>query len=446
MSDKNPSPGKAKKHQLPSNKNLGSIFNNDSGNIDHTMDIDNPSIDDYKRALGKILDGRPGVYALNVGFPEAVIYPTNIDNMFDKHLAEVTKMKWDDPSHAESSKRLENWFKHLRDAGTNDLSLTIEACRERGIPVIADYRMNAEDWYFHTYLLSDFGRAHPEWRIPLTEKDRQALAGYGVVPPDDFSGCLDPAIPEVFEHRLQIFLEVAEQYDIDGIELDFRRWLRMISNPTENYPIITELVRQIRAILDQVAKDKGRERMLLGVRVGPSLDDPPDTEYPGGSTEIDFSCRLLGLDVKTWIHEEIVDYVCPTLFWPRWPGLPKTNEFAELAKNKNVGIYPTLFPLPAWLTDKNPMLIGDTALIERYRSELCQLALDLYNDGADGISTFNWYFHLFLAQTPNQWQKNYGYGAAAEIIQHILSILGDPEALKREVDIRLTSDIRGDQQ
>lgn len=36
-------------------------------------------------------------------------------------------------------------------------------------------------------------------------------------------------------------------------------------------------------MLDETARKKGRERLLLGVRVGPSLADPPGTEYPGGN-------------------------------------------------------------------------------------------------------------------------------------------------------------------
>jgi hypothetical protein len=103
------------------------------------------------------------------------------------------------------------------------------------------------------------------------------------------------------------------------------------------------------------------------------------------------------LDAKTWIAEELVDYVCPSLFWPMLPGIPKTAEFVALAKNKNVGIYPTVFPLPAWAQDK--ISLSDMPppevkkLMSRHRDEICQAALKCYEDGADGISTFNWFGH-----------------------------------------------------
>jgi len=414
------------------NKDLGTVFNNDSNNILCAMDADNPTVDDYQRGLSAILDGNPGVLAQCVGLPEAVKYPTKVDNMFDKHLLEVTTLNW--PDETAGARRQIAAVQHLRDSGSDVLSLTIDACRKRGVLIVADYRMNAEDWYANTYLLSDFGRAHPDCRIPLTDEEKQRSIDAGDDPPITLAGCLDPAFPEVLEHRLAIFTEVAEEYDIDGIEFDFRRWCHMISKPLENHPILTKMVRETRAMLDEVAKAKGRDRMLLGVRVGPSLDDPPGTEYPGGKLQSDMSCQLLGLDVATWIDQELIDYVCPTLFWPRWPGLPKTREFAALARDKNVGVYPTLFPLPAWLEENSPIEPGDTGRLSRYKNELCRLALDLYDDGADGISTFNWYFHLFLAQMPNQWQAYYGYGAAADIQQHVLSILGDPDALRRYLD------------
>ena len=420
--------------QLPPNKELGPVFNNDGDNILCGMDAQS-TMETYLRALNVILDARPGVFAQCVGTPDAVMYATEVATTQDKHLLEVDRLVWPE-SDAECARSLVDSVHRLRDAGTDVLSLTIDACRERGVAVLADYRMNAEDWYAKSYLLSDFGRTHPEWRLPLSEEEKRGIKERGVDPAPEWAGCLDPAVPEVFEYRLDIFREVAERYDIDGIEFDFRRWCHMVSGPLENYPILTRLVRETRQVLDDVARAKGRERLLLGARVGPSLDDPAGTEYPGGKVNSDMSCRLLGLDVRKWIDEELVDYVSPALFWPRWPGLPKTAEFAALARDRNVGVYPTLFPLPAWLAEegewKGPINPDDTAKIKRYRDGFCDLALQLYEDGADGVSTFNWYFHLHLAQVPRQWQHYYGYGMGGSSVQkRLLSIMSDPARIRQ---------------
>ena len=68
----------------------------------------------------------------------------------------------------------------LAGSGTDLFTLSIEACRSRGIPVVASYRMNSEDWYSRSYLLSDFGREHPEWRISLTDEETEAV--YNEIP------------------------------------------------------------------------------------------------------------------------------------------------------------------------------------------------------------------------------------------------------------------------
>jgi hypothetical protein len=281
--------------------------------------------------------------------------------------------------------------------------------------------MNAEDFGPRGLEVYDFGRTHKHLAIPG-------------------ANCLDPAHPEVYRHRMEIFREVAEDYDIDGIEFDYCRWYHMISDPEKNHPILTRMVAETRQMLNDVARKKGRARLLFGVRVSPSLDTPPnEAAFPGivvtNKLVANGSCRARGTDVKTWIENDYVDYVCPALFWPRWPGLPYTGEFVTLAQGRNVGIYPTLFPLPAWLDDDETpdKAIGreDTERLRKYKEGFCDLALRLYADGADGISTFNWYFHLHLAQMPRQWQARYGYGMGGAAVQkHVLSILGNPEAIR----------------
>ncbi|MCP4641810.1 MAG: family 10 glycosylhydrolase [bacterium] len=404
-----------------SGKALGTIFNNDINNILHAVGTDESAAQVYRRAVDALLDLKPGVLAQNVGFPDPVIYRSDVATSFGKYLEEVSKVVW--PDKAPDGQALT--LQRLLDAGTDPLTITVEACRERGVPILASYRMNAEDFYQHSWQMSDFGRAHSDCRI-------------------EGAGCLDPAIPEVYAHRMAIFREVVEKYDVDGIEMDFRRWYRMVSNPLENHTILTRMVREARAMLDEVAANKGRSRMLLGVRVGPSLDsDPSPFVFPGveyAEKPVNSSCRELGLDVKTWIDEGIVDYVCPALFMGTLPGMPLTREFAKLAEGTDVGIYPFLPPLSAWMhstlfdTDRNVALTDDDRALAQYKFDLCTTALKLYADGADGISTFNWWPHLRNANVPNHWTKD-NAGAGADAVQtHIYPLLGNRKAIRSYLD------------
>jgi hypothetical protein len=214
----------------------------------------------------------------------------------------------------------------------------------------------------------------------------------------------------------------------------------MVSDPLKNHVILTRMVRETRKMLDDTAKRKGCKKLILGVRVGPSLDSEPSPFiFPGifyPQKPVNASCRELGLDVKTWIAEGLVDYVCPSLFLASLPGMPLTREFTELAKGTDVGIYPTLWPLTAWMhgvCERRVDLGGDQRPLALYKHDLCTTALKMYEDGADGISTFNWYSHLRDGKIPHLWTDGEGAsGSGAEAVQtYIYPLLRDPNALRQ---------------
>ena len=419
----NASPLTSSRRSLPPGKRLGTIFNSDINNILAACSGRGVTAAEYSRAVYAILDMKPGVLAQNVGLPEAVLYPSTVATPFDKYHEEVSLLCWPELKNTPTElHRQADAMRTLRAIGTDPLTLTIAACRERGVPILASYRMNAEDFYHGTILLSDFERAHPEWKIPG-------------------ANCLDPAISEVYAHRMAIFREVAERYDIDGIEFDFRRWYHMVSDPLKNHTVLTRMVRETRHMLDEVARKKSRRKLILGARVGPSLDtDPSPLVYPGSYypvKPVNASCRDLGLDVRTWIAERLVDYLCPALFLDGLPGQPKTREFADLAKGTHVGIYPTLWSWSYWAHGITERVITldkkDEQALALYKDDLCTAALRMYEDGADGISTFNWYAHLRNSKMPYLWtDKQDGAGPGADAVQTVIHpFLRDPAAIRR---------------
>ncbi|MAE59723.1 MAG: hypothetical protein CMJ49_00030 [Planctomycetaceae bacterium] len=423
MTNKNPNAGLGDNRELGSvfnsdidglltlssdNRELGSVFNGDINGLLLVASGKGSAPDEYRQMVRDMLGYGMTVLAQNVGLPDPVIYRSRIATGFDKHLVEVGVKTWQDvwdphdgstdAAVRENHQHQANAMRRLVEYGTDPFTITIEECRKCGVPIVASYRMNSEDWYANNYLLSDFERQHPEWRVryaPYSE-EWQAWKTHNDArgePTDEFAGCLDPAVPEVYAHRMAIFREVAEDYDIDGIEFDWRRMHHMISDPRNNHPILTRMVRQTRQMLNEVARNRGRDRLLLGVRVCGSLDTPAAVARYGGSDPLnhaDLSCTELGLDVRTWIAEELVDYVCPSLFWPCLPGVPWTKEFVDLAKGRNVGIYPTVFPMPTWAEDGERPVQDSLDARRRHKNEIVKAALQCYDDGADGISTYNW--------------------------------------------------------
>lgn len=385
----------------------------------------------YRNVVLTLLNqGKPSVFVLDGGEPDPVYYRTQVATPMAKHYESVCSALGEafmDPPMVQAVIAMYNDY---ADQGTDVLQLTIEACRQTDTRIIVGYRMNSEDYYHMELQYDDFARAHRHLAIPG-------------------ANCLDPANVEVYMHRLDIFREVAENYDIDGLELNWRRWWHMISNPLHNYPVLTRMIADVRRILDDAAAKKGRGRMILGVRVSPHLDGPFDPkDYPGchsGSRE-NPSCRELGLDVKTWIESGHLDYVTPAFFNSLLPGIPRVRKFAELASGNDVGIYPTLAFAPRWLhaagermgvKREGPIEPTDTERMLRHKDELCQAALQLYEQGADGIATFNWWPHHQpgIVSDPDRLGSYLGYGAK-QVMMKVCSVIGDRAALQADADSR----------
>lgn len=418
------SSGKKAFEKLPANRRLGSIFNRDIDGLLYSSSGSLTGREEYTRMVLTLLQAEPGVLAMNVGMPDPVTYHSSVATTWDKYLTEVAKKVWPGSLEQGEEDHSASALKRLFADGTDCLKIAVEACRERGIAIVASYRMNAEDFYHGTTDLSDFGRENASLRIPG-------------------ANCLDPAHPRVFQHRMDIFSEVVERFGIDGIEFDFRRWSHMISAPLENHPILTEMVRKTRKLLDNAAQKKG-QRLLLGVRVGPTLSEKEGRGLPGGKAASDISCKDLGLDVAQWVEEELVDYICPSLFWPRLPGMPKTGEFAELARDRDIGIYPTVFPLPAWAEVSENSVPDGNQVRRLHRDEIVRAALWCYEEGADGISTYNWgtFFPSgTIERPPGGYSENYGRSCDGyqKVLMDVHPKLKNAEALRQYLESPLSN-------
>jgi len=130
--------------QLPGNKQIGSILNNDIDNIFAALSGAETTPAEYKKAVGHLLETQPGLLAQNVGMPDPVIYRSKVATTLEKYYNEVVTAVWG--AEAAAGDPAAACMKALLDAGTDPLTITIEACRERGVPILASYRMNAEDF------------------------------------------------------------------------------------------------------------------------------------------------------------------------------------------------------------------------------------------------------------------------------------------------------------
>ncbi len=106
-------------------------------------------------------------------------------------------------------------------------------------------------------------------------------------------GSWNLAVPALREHKVKILREVVENYDLDGVQLDFARHTPVlpIDHEWEMREHATAFVELVRQMLDKIP---GRHRLLL-VRVAETVEGN----------------HLDGFDVETWVKKGFLDIIVP---------------------------------------------------------------------------------------------------------------------------------------
>ncbi len=174
----------------------------------------------------------------------------------------------------------------------------------------------------------------------------------------------DYARREVRDRQLAVLVELLETYHLDGLELDFCRgpWYFKDGRAQAGMPLMTEFVRRVRSAGDRVAAVKDR-RITLAVRVRPSFEQN----------------ERLGLDVRRWIKEELVDLVTPMD-----PGYfdmgADLRSFVEAARGTAVSIAGGIEP--------NTRGYGRNSPAQQFAA-----ASAFFDQGADAVYLFNFDCH-----------------------------------------------------
>ncbi|RKY72425.1 MAG: hypothetical protein DRP97_00675 [Candidatus Latescibacterota bacterium] len=168
--------------------------------------------------------------------------------------------------------------------------------------------------------------AHPEWICVDRKGERMALDA------DDYVW-VSPGIPAVREHVLNVVTEIVEQYDVDGLHLDYVRY------PGGGYshdPISTARFMESQAHSGGISwADWQRDQVSLFVR---SVYDRVQRIRP----EVKVSAAVVGVyrssnggwdgyhsvyqDARAWLQSGSVDFVVPMTYWRRVDTFP----FGEL--------------------------------------------------------------------------------------------------------------------
>ncbi|MHB8897510.1 MAG: glycoside hydrolase family 10 protein [Thermoguttaceae bacterium] len=254
-----------------------------------------------------------------------------------------------------------NVAKALIDGGTDCLQAVVDFGHRSGMEVFWSMRMNdTHDAAHHPdrpyFLFPPLKVEHPEWLVG-NPTDRTPFGRWSSV---------DYAVPEIRNLAFGYVEEVCDNYDVDGVELDFFRHLCYFKSTAtggkasdQERAVMTDLVRRIRKMTEERGLERGRP-ILLTIRV------PDSVGY----------CRDMGFDIEKWLQDGLVDILITTCYFRLNPW----EYSVELGHKYGVQVYPCL---------SDSRVVGETrfrrAALETYRGR----ALNAWKAGADGIHVFN---------------------------------------------------------
>ena len=298
---------------------------------------------------------------------------------FDSRVLEI----WGSSEH--QHKRFSNWqlaknLRHLIESGNDPLRIVCEEGHSGGMQVWGSRRMNDRH---HTYKhidppQSDYYRENPELRLP--------------------DGSYNWARSEVRELSLAFMRDVAERYDVDGIDLDYTRSPGFFApdDVDEGRPLMTEFVRDMRSMLDEVGEKKGNR---LGLSAQVYAHDPERRSVQ--------DAYGYGLDLRQWASEGLIDILIGH-YRSKACFEPDITEWKEVVEGTNCRLYAG----PGKPIRRYVSAPGNARwhTLEEHRA----IAAHLYDQGADGVSFYDYMM-----------REEQGFD-----VRHLVKDLGGPDEIR----------------
>jgi len=307
--------------------------------------------EEYESAVDELVGTPVEALIFGLGDGRTVLHDTKVGELWGHHIK-----KWPHPIF----RRAHQNARQLIDAGHDPLRVVCDRARAKGMllyPSLIMQGARGEDRG------SDIRGS--EFRHDNPQLDIGARGGLPADFPKGAWRLLDFNQPKTREERFQLIQETLTRYPVDGFELQLMA--SHFFRPDELDQVrkvmtawVGEIARAVRA--------SGANRELV-VRVPPNLD----------------GCSSLGLDVREWIRQGLVDVVVPQAYYgPEWPDATLDfRSFVAAAKGTATRI------LPAVHSHVDSDRIGE-APIEMVRAIAC----NYWAQGVDG---------LYLAQWFNRW-------------------------------------------
>ena len=258
----------------------------------------------------------------------------------------------------------------LAECGRDNLEIMVDFCRAQGWEIFYSNRMNDIHESFFEGRMQLIKLEHPDWCLGNREEAKQ----HAYPDPRSMWSSLNFEIPQVRHLTVEALREVCRSYDVDGIELDYMRHLNnfpeMVSGDPvtpEHLGLMNQLMRDIRAMTEEEGLARGRP-ILIAARC---IED------------IELS-RNSGLDVATWLDEDLVDILSMAYGTEHAPPIEAVT---ALAGRYDVPVYPIISSCDIAVTDPDASQGERRGNLPVWRGD----ALNKYAQGAAGLQTFNFF-------------------------------------------------------
>lgn len=240
--------------------------------------------------------------------------------------------------------------------GWDITDLVIQGARKYGMDAWLSFRQN-DMHHGDAEVHPKFWVDHPEYHLNEGAWGTDGHHGF-----DRTRVCYNYEYEAVREYMMAPMLAAAKCYDIDGIELDFVRHHYFFKKGRVRPEVLTEYLRTFKKRLDQICQETGKT-IKIAVRTMVGVEEN----------------LMWGMDYITWAKEGLIDYIIAGGL-SESPDMP-IREIVDHVAPYGVLVYGCYDALPFSVPDRK---------YHSSREFLAASALNLYEQGADGVYFFNY--------------------------------------------------------
>ncbi len=242
--------------------------------------------------------------------------------------------------------------------GKDNLDYAIEFARNHEMPILLEVRMNDNH---------DGGRQENElctWKQNHLDKLMCRLAERDTLGFGNRSWAnMDFTYPECREALYTVVKNIVQNYDVDGVVLDFFRHLCFFKEVVMGEKVYAESIEKMNDLMRAIRHMVNQEGMKRGKALPIMIVIPDSLPY----------CYNVGLDIQTWIDEGLIDIASTGGYWNLSAGW---EEAVDYFQNKH--------DIPFYCTLEHAT-VGTCRNYEQWRVE----AALAWKSGAKGIRTLD---------------------------------------------------------